>query len=275
MLHDAALADAVITDTEAAIALGIGEAPPGALVTPSAGCQVPCIPVHALYAMLHDRTATDNELERLRCAGIIRMIRMPASGDERLILRAEDYLKAMKESNCEAAANLTATSALSRCTGVRVLLDELAVALHSQPDSCRRCCEELVGAGWLTPAHAETFEVEPNEAPRVANDRAWLWSLPLAGRLIFALSKCRAEVLSVLHKQHFHRAMRHIVERAPSVRKALASSRLDMRFVLRDITGKGLVAQTATAGGTVLELTPMGLQAANSAMARRGRKRSR
>ena len=67
----------------------------------------------------------------------------------------------------------------------------------------------LVDAGWLMPtsqaAHATI--AGPDEAPVVAEDDAWLWQLPRLGRLVYGLGRCRGEVLSLLHKQKFHRCV--------------------------------------------------------------------
>ena len=92
--------------------------------------------------------------------------------------------------------------------------------------------------------------------------------------MLYALGKCRAEVLKVLHKQHFHRAMLYTVERAAAVRKVLGEGKLDLRYVLRDLVGKRLVEKTEATAGVVVELTPAGVQqAANASSSARKRKR--
>ena len=140
-------------------------------------------------------------------------------------------------------------------------------ATHDLEDLCAR----LGKAGWLLPMR-QTMRPGPDEAP-LSDEGVWLWSCRGAGRVAFALHKCREQVLNVLWKQKFHRAMRQIVERTAAVKKVLAETRLDFRFVLRDCVGKRLVSEvTPGAGGQMLALTPAGQQAAN---ANHGRKRRR
>lgn len=298
----------LLSDTEAAIALVLSECPPGAMLRPGtaaassssaaappAPSTLPCALVHALHAVIHHATEVDVELERLRLAHTVRVLKLPAYGDERLILRADDYANALARSDCCELAPLVARVALPKCTGVRCTTRELSQALRDGGDchstaaaagsggssllTAKKVCEELRKAGWLVPAAqaaaAEAHAAAPGEAPLIAEADEWLWSLPHAGRLLYALAKCRKEVLKVLHKQHFHRAMRRVVERAPAVRKVLGDSKLDLRYALRDVVGKRLVEQTETSAGTVLELTVSGVQAAASQVASATRKRRR
>ena len=318
----------VLSDTEAAIALVLAECPAGAMLfasssgSSSSGSSsssggsgsgvggggsnsapagsaaeqkpLPCALVHALHAVVHHATEVDVELERLRLSHTIRVLKLPAFGDERLLLRAEDYADALAASGCCDAAARVARQALPVCTSMHLRTAELQRALGGSGGGggssgsrlppttsaveARAICEALRKAGWLVPAHqaahAEAHAAAPGEAPILADADSWLWSLPQAGRVLYALSKCRAEVLKVLHKQHFHRAMLYTVERAAAVRKVLGEGKLDLRYVLRDLVGKRLVEKTEATAGVVVELTPAGVQqAANASSSARKRKR--
>lgn len=254
----------LLSDTEAAVACLLGECPPGALLLGS----VPCALVHALYAVVHEATDVDRELERLRLSHTLRVLKLPAAGDERLLVRAEDYARALRDSGGEHARRWA--DVLPRCTGVSCHSRELATALGCTAAAQVSACEELGRAGFLVPA-AQAVRAAPDEAPPAAD--TWLWGMPHAGRLLYALTSCRHAVLALLHKQKFHRALRQLVERAPAVNKALRHARLDLRYLLRDLIGKRFVKRTDTAAGAVLELTPAGLQAAAAREARRKRKR--
>ena len=325
-----------LSDTEVAIALVLGECPPGAMLQMTDGAvgsssssssstgvgesrsnaatpttsrkALPCALAHSLHAVVHQATDVDIELERLRLSHTIRILKLPAYGDERLLLRAEDYANALAKSGCCDAAARVARQALPLCTGMHLHTAELQQALSSTGGdldgessggggkssmhstggaSCgtrkttlaeaRTICEALRKGGWLLAAHqaahAEAHAAAPGEAPPLIDADVWLWSMPHAGRVLYVLGKCRNEVLKVLHKQHFHRAMLQVVERTAAVRKALTEAKLDLRHVVRDLVGKRLVEKTETTTGTVLELTPAGVQqafnAGNSARKRR------
>ena len=265
----------LLSDTEAALACVLGECPRGALL---ADGTVPCALWHAVYAVIHLPTNVDVELERLCHANAIRVLKLPAHGDERLVLRAEDYERALRSSDQE-GANAFA-DALRHCTGTTCQRDELLAAMHSASGAGIGRCEAWLGSlqasGWLVPAR-QAVAAGPSEAPASEGARSadlWLWGMPHAGRLLYTLSKCRSAVLALLNRQKFGRTMRRTVEGAPALRKLLTQSKLDLTFVLRDLIGKRLIKSTDTTAGTVLELSPAGFQAAAAAAAR-GKKRGR
>ena len=262
----------VLSDTEAALACVLGECPRGALL---ADGTVPCALWHSVYAVIHLPTNVDVELERLCHANAIRVLKLPAHGDERLVLRAEDYERALRSSQQE-GANAFA-DALPRCTGTTCERQELLAAMHSASGAaigrCEAWLESLQAAGWLVPAR-QSVAAGPSEAPASDSTDLWLWGMPHAGRLLYTLSRCRSAVLALLSKQKFGRTMRRTVESAHAVRKPLTQSKLDLTFVLRDMVGKRLIKSTDTKAGTVLELSPAGFQAA-AAAATRGKKRGR
>lgn len=292
-----------LSDTEAALALVLGACPPGALLnTPSH--PVPCALWHAVYAVVHTPTDVDVEIERLRHQHDVRVLTRPGAGEERLLLRADDYVRALHTSGIEGADVLA--KALPMCTGATCRRDELLDAMEavvsaasaseaaaaaansatSRPVSLSRrrassALDALQQAGWLVACarqHDAALAAGPDEAPSAAAGSSdadtWLWGMPASGRLLFTLTKCRNALLALLHKQKFGRALRATAERAPALRKLLEHSRLDLRFVLRDLVGRALIKSTDTATGTVIELTPAGAQAA-AAAAPRGKKRGR
>jgi hypothetical protein len=268
-----------LSDVEAGLACVLGDCPPGALLN----ADVPCALWHALYAVIHHSTEVDVELERLRHGHAVRVLRLPAQGDERVLLRAEDYARAMRTSGL-AGADRVAEHALPRCTGVTCTRAELLAALQDAEDDgvdgrpSRQqgadAIERLRAAGWLVPRPQASHAVAVDEAPGGEGADEWLWGMPLAGRLLYTLSKARAAVLALLHKHKHGRALRVVLERAPALCKLLTQSRLDLRFVLRDLVGKRLLRSTDTRAGVVLDLTPAGFQAA-AAAAPRGKKRGR
>lgn len=255
-----------ISDTEVAVQLLLRDCPPGAR---TADDDVPIAMLHCLYSIVDYSTEVDQDLESMRLANKVRILKLPAHGDERVIVSVDDYTRALRNSGCEGADALA--EALPQLTGLSVHASELQHVLGAR---ARTMVDGLVDAGWLMPtsqaAHATI--AGPDEAPVVAEDDAWLWQLPRLGRLVYGLGRCRGEVLSLLHKQKFHRALSHTVEQSPALRKLMRDSKLHIRQVLRDVVGKRLVARTASATGTVLELTPAGVQAAHVS---RGRKRRR
>jgi len=78
----------------------------------------------------------------------------------------------------------------------------------------------------------------------------------------------------VLHRQRFGRAQQHVIER--SLQSKMRRWQLDMRFVLRDMDGRGLLTLEHSSAGTAIQLTHMGIDAAKdaSAQAKRSRRRS-
>jgi hypothetical protein len=238
----------------------------------------PVVAVHQLYAIIQNPTETDRELETLRLAHSLRVLRLPDFADNFLIMRADDFVQAVRtaaaaeEDALAATALRAAAAALPRCTGLTVSAVELQAALDggggggggegSSTARAAAACARLQRMGWLagvpTPLRAG-----PDEAPAPANAEVWLWSYPLCGVLMVALRQCRAAVIGVLRKQRFDRAQRQLVERAPAVRTALERTRLDLRCVLRDLIGKRLVSSTAAPGGTILQLTAAGRQSAH------------
>lgn len=262
------------SDTEAGLSLLLAQCPPGArMSTATKEVCVPSAQMHALYAVVRDGTEVDREVERLRLQHTVRVLKLPTHEDEQLILRASDYEALMSNSGVEGAALCAA--ALAQCTGVSVQRTELLQAMGGAQVMHGDIVEAHVRAGWLVPAARAAFCAAPDEAPDTeAAPDGWLWSVPHAGRVVYALVQCRAEVLAILYKQKFGRAPCHVIERTSSVRKSLRQGQLDLRHVLRDLEGKRLISRTETMTGVALELTPAGLQAASYA-AQRGRKRRR
>ena len=260
--------DALPSDTEAALAMLTSQCPPGARLLDGAASVAP---LHALYTVVHEPTEVDQEVERLRLANQLRILRLHTPyGEEHLVLDAHEYATAM----AACVEGRAVASALEQCTGIVVRAQELSDALPVRA-GCNKHLDafygRLVRAGWLVPMR-QMSSAGPEEAP-LLEDGAWLWSCRGAGRLAFALHKCREQVLRVLWKQKFHRALRQVVERTPAVQKVLAEGQLDFRFVLRDCMGKRLLKEGQPgAGAQMLELTPAGQQAAH---ANQGRKRRR
>ena len=122
--------------------------------------------------------------------------------------------------------------------------------------------------GWLTP-HRQLHRGGPGEAPEVEGS-AWLWSLPRCGVLMQALLQARRLVLSTLRRQRFGRALKHVVE-GPT-RTALRKAGLELGYVLRDMGGRSLLRMQDTAAGTILQLTPAGIEAASAAKSARGKR---
>ena len=99
------------SDTEAALAIVSRDAPAGARLR---GCAAS--PVHALYAVVHEPTEVDQELERLRLEHTCRLLQVSTPyGDEQIVARASDYASAMRD--CEDGGSLAA-AALARCGGL-------------------------------------------------------------------------------------------------------------------------------------------------------------
>ena len=256
------------SDVEVALACLQGDCPSGARLV---GGMVPCFPLHAMYSVLHEATEADHELEELRLSSRLRILTCAtAHGEEKMLVPAREYMMALR--HADADAECTADhEALAKCTGLQLGQAELRAALgHARQDEVARVAGVLVQAGWLLVPHSR--QTAAHEAPSDSED--WTWSMPGVGRLLSSLLRCRMEVLRVLWKQKFHRAMRQLIERSPGVRKALAAANLDLRYVQRDLVGKRLVEQVDTRAGTVLQLTPAGQQLANHAQAG-GRKRRR
>ena len=266
--------DELPSDVEAALAVLHADCPAGARPT---GC--PCFPLHSVYAVVHEPTEVDQELEQLRLSHRVRVLRlMTAHGEEHVVVPAEAYASAMRDGG-ETEGDAAVAAVLAECTGVRVGRAELRSALGGASSSreggdaaLAALAQRLVDAGWLQASHAGARGFGRDGGGDAAEE-AWTWCMPGVGRLLHGLLRCRAEVLRVLWKQKFHRCMRHVVEQTPAVRKALAETRLDLRFVQRDLVGKRLVETTEARGGAILQLTPAGRQAGNHAAASKKRKR--
>jgi hypothetical protein len=255
------------SDTEAALDILLRDCPPGSRV---GDAKFPCAISHSLYSVVHHSTEVDLEIERLRLSNAIRVMKLPAHGDERLLIRAADYTSALQASGCEGAADLAA--ALPQCTGLMCRRLELEEAMGGKQVAARAIIA-LVKSAWLVPAAREAHAQGPDEAPGDGLADAWLWHMPQAGHLLYRLNGCRGAVMQVLHRQKFHRCLRHALDRDAAVLKALRDAKLDLRYVLRDMIGKRLIKRTDTMAGCILELSPAGVQAANARNA--GRKRRR
>ena len=73
--------------------------------------------------------------------------------------------------------------------------------------------------------------------------------------------QARRLVLSTLRRQRFGRALRHVVE-GPT-RTALRKAGLELAYILRDMAGRSLLRMQDTPAGTILQLTPAGIEAAS------------
>ena len=260
------------TDVEVALSCLQGDCPPGARLISG---MVPCFPLHSMYAVLHEATEANHELEELRLSSGVRILTCAtAHGEEKMLVPASEFTMAMRQvdGHAEEAGTSVDHEALAKCTGLQLGRAELQAALgHATQDDVSRVAGALVQQGWLMLPHSR--QTGADEAPPDSQD--WMWSMPGVGRLLSSLLRCRTEVLRVLWKQKFHRAMRHVVEGSPGVRKALAAANLDLRYVQRDLVGKRLLEQVDTRAGTVLQLTPAGQQLANHHAHTSGRKRRR
>lgn len=261
------------SDTEAALRLISSQCPLGARVSGR-----PVALLHSLYAVVASGTDVDHEVERLRLAHRARVLQIPTPhGIESLIFEATEYAAAMR-TGLGLGLGAEAASCLPQCTGCTVTRAELGAALGLTGAVLDEACSQLVGGGWLAASSAAVATAGPDEAPLESTASKWLWAMPQAGRLLVSLLRCREEAIKVLWRQKFHRSLRHTIERAPAVKKALEQTQLDFRYVLRDLLGRRLVQeQRGSAGGTqVLSLTPAGEQAAHAIELKvGGRKRKR
>ncbi|KAL3909000.1 MAG: hypothetical protein SGPRY_009582 [Prymnesium sp.] len=205
-----------------------------------------------LYALLADRTSLDREIELARLAHELRVLQLPSAREEQVIVDAAEYERAMAAdadsstlSAPERAAMKRACTALAACTGIRVRREELHAALGGEAEA-EGVARVLKARGWITPP-PQTAPIDGQEAPAL-QDSEWNWALPDIGRLTRELYPLCTEVLRVLHRQRFGRALRVTVERHHQISKLLRNSRIDLSFVLRD-----MVSVQQQPGGDVVE----------------------
>ena len=137
----------------------------------------------------------------------------------------------------------------------------------------RRCTTHAVAAallrlGWMLPAR-QACESAPGEAPELEGAE-WRWTLPRCGAMVLQLVAARTQLLRVLHRQRFGRALRSFVE--TKIAQGAAAAPLPFGFVLRDLQGNELVSEREAGGGAaLLELTAAGKQAAERVARKRRR----
>eukprot|EP00966_Prymnesium_polylepis_P087605 2027329-Prymnesium_polylepis.1 len=112
--------DALPTDTEAAIAYLHAHCPPA--VRPR---SLRVALVSQVYAVVADRTAVDQELEERRLSHAVRVLRLPSSREELIVVRADAYEAAMAADAAVAGGALrraleAGSRALPACTGLTV-----------------------------------------------------------------------------------------------------------------------------------------------------------
>ena len=261
------------SDTEAAVAMLLGQCPTA--IRPR---SVAVVLVSQCYAVVNDRTAVDQEIEERRLSNAWRVLQLPSSREERVLVKSDAYANAMAAdaSNAEQlsvtdrAALEAASKALPTCTGVAVRKAEIEATLAdvTQLDAV---VNVLKSRGWLIASPRPT-SLAPDEAPALL-DQEWLWALPESGRLTRALYPLRSEVLKLLHRQRFGRALCLTIERSASVAKLLRSSPIDLSFALRDLVGSNYIETSRSAAGVTLQLTAAGERAAAAVSASNKRRR--
>ena len=168
------------------------------------------------------------------------------------------YAASTELSASERVALEAGSKALPACTGVAVRSAEIEATL---PDLTQldAVVNVLKIRGWLINSPRPS-SLAPDEAPTL--DQEWLWALPESCKLTRALYPLRTEVLKLLHRQRFGRALCITVERSASVAKLLRSSPIDFSFVLRDLVGSNYIESSRSAAGVTLQLTAAGERAA-------------
>ena len=246
---------ALPSDTEAALECVFSQAPNGARLN-----GYPCLPLHALYAVVHQATDVDCEIRRLRTNHIIRVLQLPNSGSDLVVMREADYLAAHRDLNGPFDSGW-----LSRTVDLHISKDELAQMLQVDYGHLDEACTSLIRAGWLNR--------KPASLQSPTSGEVLLLAMPQTGRLMASLMKCCDAVLLALRKNRFGCVPRRVVERASMVRKVLASTGLDLRYVMRDMIGRRLLTEQQRGSGadsTTLTLTQAGQQAANTAALQSG-----
>lgn len=239
---------AIPSDTEVALQLLWSQCPPGAL---AAGGRIRTALRSQVYGIVKDRTAVDRELERLRLAGTLRVLQLPARRDDHMLVAADCYFSALAEDASDGPAR---AAVAERSTALTVSgLSDGAI-------------DALAHHGWvlLTPP----VRVGPDEAPP---DPVWLWTVPKCGAMGNHLQTARREVLRALGRHRLGAAPRLAIER--SVAKKLREVDLDLSFVLRELVGTELLTIEEHHAGSNLALTADGRAVALSVVAAGKRKR--
>uniref|UniRef100_A0A7S4C1B5 Uncharacterized protein n=1 Tax=Chrysotila carterae TaxID=13221 RepID=A0A7S4C1B5_CHRCT len=197
---------------------------------------------------------------------------------------------------------------MGHSTSAFILTGDIAAALndssvrHSTPTPPKAVdvAHHLAGLGWIRPSRAATG-AGPNEAP-IAEGEEWMWSFPDSGSLVNGLLQARHEVLCTLKRQRLGRASLQLVQNSTKVislpalwcicysassffnhafnvllvlQSILRVTKLDLRYVLRDMEGLELiVTEQPGLRGCSLYLTPQGQQEV-VATSSKGRKRQR
>ena len=231
--------------------------------------QAPCPPlalrtqVHALVA---DATAADREVDRLRAARAVRVVRCGAAHGDTALVFESDLEAALAAAaagvggEAEAAVAAFVGRVLPAHVGQGAARAAVVVALGTEGE----VGDGRVGAGGQPPT--TTPPVAPDAAlacllrlgalvPDPRDPAALLFSAPGAGRLGVALRAARAEVTRGLVR----RAHAQVPEAALTGTARLRTGRgLDARFVVRDLIGAGRVARVPTPAGWVLRLVAQG-----------------
>ena len=258
-----------LSDTAATLQLLFQQCPPAARCANA----VPVAFVSQLYAILRNRTEVDREVEERRADGSLRVLELPSCRGELLLVRAADYDGALAAA-AAAAANAAdrrvldevRRRALPACTAVRVKSADLSAALGAGRGET--VAGALLRLGWMLPAR-QACESAPGEAPELEGAE-WRWTLPRCGAMVSQLVAARTQLLRVLHRQRFGRALRSFVE--TKIAQGAAAAPLPFGFVLRDLQGNELVSEREAGGGSaLLELTAAGKQAAERVARKRRR----
>ncbi|EFN53649.1 hypothetical protein CHLNCDRAFT_36320 [Chlorella variabilis] len=274
--------EALPNDALVALQLLNSRFPAVAGVAPFATCA-------QLYSVLADRTAADRQLEELRRSNTVRLLQLPASRDECVVMLTADYVAAVQRCKEELAARSQqqqqqqqqphggggggdrnaaghaagaleafawfAERVLPACTEVMVthgeLLQLLSGAPPARPGQPRRQAD-AAGAAAGEP-HVSLLLSQGLLTRHTGGPDGYLFSMPNAGAAVRSVAAGRQEILSLLQR----RRQPELLE-AELLKRKLQRSVLGVRWHVTDMVGGGALLRIPTAVGPLLRAAKRG-----------------
>lgn len=217
------------SDTEAALQYIESTYPPVGELSSS----VPQIVLkHQVYAIVHDKTTVDRELERLQQENKVQLFKLSTGADDYAIIslqKLETHLRKVSPEDCTATVEKFIT---------RVLSSHNDVAIGEKMLGCEKGFTEkevsqLMASGLLTVQDVGSY---------------WL-SIPGLGSFMRQFVRGRDSMLRTLRTAKYNEIMQSELEV-----KKLAACKLGMKFHILDLIGAELVTCVETTSGPLLRL---------------------
>jgi serine/threonine-protein kinase 19 len=194
----------------------------------------PVILQHQLYAILHNRTIVDKQVDELRQAGVIRVFRLGVEENTTCIVFTDDYkahaLRFADEQGLERHLLVRFLStAVTQCHDVNFSKQKLATFLFSDSD-----ITQLVKAGVLT----------------VRDVGSWWLAIPSAGLFTKSLAYGRRALQALIRRCKYHEILRQELE----TKKLPKAAKLGMAYHIHDLIGSDVVESVSTTSGPLLRL---------------------